>query len=119
MAKIDENQEVIAQIRMAVDNYDDAQRLKEFGDVEDELHGPGPDSDMTFSSGIGWKLGAPEYATTSKILQDDIFKNKTSRFFQSFDSKLKSFLREHVSANCIDMHTSLMVCLPTIDFQVG
>jgi hypothetical protein len=110
MAKIDENQEVIAQIRMTVDNYDNAQRLKEFKDAEDEEL-PEP---------IGqshWKFGAPEHATTSKILQDDIFKTKTSRFFRNFDSKLKSFLQEHVSADCVDMNTSLQVCLPIIDFN--
>jgi hypothetical protein len=117
MVKIDENQEVIAQIRMAVDNYDNTQRLEEFEDTADEEL---PGSNVSFLSGIGgshWKLGAPDHATTSKLLQNDMFKTKTSRFFQNFDSKLKSFLREHVSDDFIDINTSLKVCLSTIDFN--
>jgi hypothetical protein len=74
MAKIDENQEVIAQIRMAVDNYDNTQRLEEFEDTADEEL---PGLNVSFLSGIGgshWKLGAPDHATTSKLLQDDILR---------------------------------------------
>lgn len=81
MAKIDENQEVIAQIRMAVDNYDNAQQLEEFKDADDnEL----PVQDTSFSSGSDqphWKVGSPEHSTTSKILQDEIFKTRTICFF--------------------------------------
>jgi hypothetical protein len=105
MAQIDENQEVIASIRMAVDNYDKTRQLK---DADDKKI---PDEDEHARSDTKkhhWSVGAPEHSTTAKSLKQE-FQHKPSRFFQQFDTKLKSFLRKHISADCIDMHEPLKV----------
>jgi len=111
MVKINENQEVIARIRMAINNYDKAHQFKDIDEEEvlndDELQKS--DADQRH-----WSLGAPEKMTTAKNLEQrfqqmSIMSN--SPIFKQFDFELKSFLRKHTSADCVRMDESLRVRL--------
>ena len=98
MAKIDENQEVIATIRMAVDNYD--RMMRDQQPEAEEV--PKPSELAQFKSGeCLWALGAPERTTTAKILEQTIFVRHPDGLLRNLDSRLKAFLRQHVSINCI------------------
>ncbi|KAF8582039.1 hypothetical protein K439DRAFT_1647685 [Ramaria rubella] len=77
MTHIDENQEAIACIRMAVDAYD---------------------ADSSEPQGH-WKLGAPEKHKTSKEIETDKKGNPT---FQNFHKNLVAFLREICPSEKID-----------------
>ena len=105
MAKIDENQEVIARIRIAIDNYDRARRLE---DAEEEEI---PDNKELRKSDTGerhWSFGAPGKITTAKNLEQD-FQLESKTLFRHCDRNLKSFLRKHIAANCIGKDEPLKV----------
>jgi hypothetical protein len=108
MAQIDENQEVIARIRMTIDNYDKARR---FPNAEDDEIPDQDEQDKLDAEQRHWSLGAPEHITTAKALEQDVFRYQRNRFFRQFDSRLKSFLREHISADSIGMDEPLKVSL--------
>ena len=106
MAQIDENQEVIARIRMTIDNHDKAHQ---FPDAEDDKI---PDQDEQLDAEqCHWSLGAPERITTAKVLEQDIFQHQRNCFFRQFDSRLKSFLQEHISADCIGPDEPLKISI--------
>lgn len=113
MAQIDENQEVIARIRMTIDNHDKARR---FPDAEDDEIPDQDEQDKLDAEQCHWSLGAPERITTAKVLEQGIFRHQRNRFFRQFDSRLKSFLREHISANCIGTDEPLKVSLDQFKF---
>lgn len=106
MARIDENQEVIARIRMLLDNYDKTQRSDDADN--EEL----PDEEERHKTNIAqrhWSLGAPEQVTTARALQQS-FQHEQNSFYQQFEGKLKSFLRKNVSDDCIGKDEPLKVC---------
>ena len=81
MAKIDENQEVIACICMAIDNYDRACQLEDA--KEEEI----PDSEELHKSDAGkchWILGVPGKITTAKNLEQD-FQQELKTLFWHFN----------------------------------
>lgn len=106
MARIDENQEVIARIRMLIDNYDKTRR---FEDAEDEEL---PDEEEQHKCEVDqrhWSLGAPDQATMARLLEQQ-FQQRPNTLFRQFEWKLKSFLRKHVSPDCIGKDEPLKVC---------
>lgn len=105
MARIDENQEAIARIRMAIDNYDRARRHLDA--EEDEI----PDDEELHKSVMDerhWSLGAPEKKTIAKNLEQGF--RQPSRFFRHFDRNLRSFLQKHITADCVGKDEPIKVC---------
>lgn len=108
MARINENQEVIARIRMLINNYDDARR---FEDAEDEELPNDEEQRKSTENQRHWSLGAPGRVTTARALEQHFrTEQKTNNFFQHFEQKLKSFLQKHVSADCVSKDEPLKVC---------
>ena len=105
MAKIDENQEVIARIQMLVDEYDKA---RQFRDAEDEELPDEEEQQKSAENQCHWSLGAPDRLLTAKVLEQ-LFEQRPSPFFHQFDRKLKSFLRKYISADCIGKDDPLKV----------
>jgi hypothetical protein len=106
MAKIDENQEAVAKIRMAVDNYDKA--IQEQQPERHEL--PNPSELSCFNSGQRlWAFGSLESVTTAKVLEQTAFTRHPDSLFRHLDSRLKAFLRTHVSADCVSDEAALNV----------
>ena len=106
MARIDENQEVIARIRMLINNYDKTRR---FEDAEDEEL---PDEEEQHKCEVDqrhWSLGAPDQATTARLLEQQ-FQQRPNTLFRQFEWKLKSFSQKHVSPDCIGKDEPLKVC---------
>jgi hypothetical protein len=107
MARIDENQEVIARIWMLIDNYDNAHQYE---DTEDEELPNDEEQSKSTENQCHWSLGAPERVTTARALEQHFqIEQKTNNFFQHFEQKLKSFLQKHVSADCVSKDEPLKV----------
>jgi hypothetical protein len=106
MARIDENQEAIARIRMAVDNYDKAMQKQQPAD--DEV--PDKSEYLQFTSGQRlWALGALSQTTIAKSLENDTYMRHPDMLLRHLDCKLKAFLQKHVSAGCISDDDELKV----------
>ena len=106
MVKIDENQEAIAAIRMAVDNYDKA--MQDEAPEDDEIPEPSELVQFNVAQRL-WAFGAPERTTTAKALEQGVFAQHPDSLFHHLDTRLKAFLREHVSIDCISDDTALKV----------
>ncbi|KAK6966665.1 hypothetical protein R3P38DRAFT_3245650 [Favolaschia claudopus] len=65
MTRIDENQESIARIRMAIDEYEKQRTLDE--KEEDNIEESSNHSAITSAS---WRFGAPERITNSRAFKD-------------------------------------------------
>ncbi|KAF8587172.1 hypothetical protein K439DRAFT_1645943 [Ramaria rubella] len=86
MVTIDENQEAVACIRMAVDAYDMAAKEEAAEIGRDEKPKDTP------SAPVGhWKLGSPDKHTTVKQIEDN---NKGNVVFRGFSRNLMVFLHE-------------------------
>lgn len=108
MAKINENQEVVARIRMAINEYDEISRHHIVKDASpDEV--PEPAEEMQQRH---WKLGTPDLMTTAKIFEKEVSGGRSQSVYRTFEAKLKSFLRENVSPDCIGVNEDLKVCHP-------
>jgi hypothetical protein len=106
MAKIDENQEAIARIRTALDNYDKA--IQEQQPTDDEV----PDTNEYSQFNLGqclWAFGAPEKTTTAASLEQGIFAQHPDALLRHLDARLRSFLRTHISVDCIPDGVPLVV----------
>ncbi|KAF8577038.1 hypothetical protein K439DRAFT_1622385 [Ramaria rubella] len=95
MTHIDENQEAIGCIRMAVDAYD-AELKEQTGEIE--LQEKRKITSSSEPQGH-WKLGAPEKHKTSKEIETDKKGNPT---FRNFHKNLVAFLREICPSEKID-----------------
>lgn len=106
MAKIDKNQEAIAIVRMAIDNYD--RMTEDQQPKSDEV--PEPSELAQFNTGLClWALGSPECISTAKTLEQEVFVQHPDVLLRHLDTRLKAFLREHVSVDCISDDVALKV----------
>ncbi|KAF8522668.1 hypothetical protein JB92DRAFT_2827536 [Gautieria morchelliformis] len=87
MTRIDENQEAIARIRMAIDAYE--KELKDRNAEAEEEKKAQHNTQAAQPQGH-WKLGSPEKHTTSMKLEES---NKGNMVFQNFHKNLLGFLR--------------------------
>jgi hypothetical protein len=88
MVRIDENQEAIAHIRMAIDNDNMARTLQAQAGVEDcEL----ADCPESYSVQHHWKFGSPN-GTRLDSRELERLCTPTDRSFISFDERLRSFI---------------------------
>jgi hypothetical protein len=88
MDRIDETQEAIARIRMAIDKYDKQREEDERSD--EDLEEKPRKSDLTSAS---WRFGAPERTTNSRAFHEDL--KLTGHSVMDFDSLLRDFIAEH------------------------
>jgi len=72
MVQIDENQEVISRIHMAIDNHNEA---CQFPDVEDDEIPDQDEQHKLDAEQCHWSLGAPEHITMAKVLEQDTFRH--------------------------------------------
>ncbi|KAF8523994.1 hypothetical protein JB92DRAFT_2827152 [Gautieria morchelliformis] len=86
MTRIDENQEAIARIRMAIDAYE--KELKDRNAEAEEEKKAQHNTQAAQPQGH-WKLGSPEKHTTSMKLEES---NKGNMVFQNFHKNLLGFL---------------------------
>ncbi|KAJ7084993.1 hypothetical protein C8R44DRAFT_753060 [Mycena epipterygia] len=96
MNRIDEKQEAIARICMAIDTYDKQCRADE-EEEERDIDETANTSQMTSAS---WKFGAPKGVITSKVFENTL--RSAGYSVQNFDLMLQDFVaeqfpREHVS----------------------
>jgi hypothetical protein len=86
MDQIDETQEAIARIRMAVDKYDKQRKLDEQED--------GPELDETPSTSqinsVSWRFGAPSRLFNSRTFKEDL--NSAGHPVKNFDLLLRNFV---------------------------
>lgn len=104
MARIDENQEVIALIRMAVDNDKKARAFQDQSDADVVLHTDRPSSSQhhwTFGSPSGTKLNSRELE--KKFAPSD-------RDFVSFDERLRSFITHNFPDEVLRYEDLIYVC---------
>ncbi|KAK7041128.1 hypothetical protein R3P38DRAFT_2512305, partial [Favolaschia claudopus] len=86
LARIDENQEAIAMIRMKVQAFDDANNKRESEQLASEPNDQ-PESDP----GNHWSCGASTRWLTSKVVEDEMVGNPV---YARFDGRLRKFLTE-------------------------
>jgi hypothetical protein len=91
MTRIDENQEVIAQIRMEVDKYDQMRHpTVQDGDNTDTLEAEAVEMPDTYHH---WSLGSPQKLTTSAALEEI---RRSDPLYSQFDRKLRAFLKKYI-----------------------
>ena len=89
MAQIDENQEAIAGITMAVDLYDASQRSI----AREETENDGAESPPAIIEGEHWKLGAPLKRISAR---DWELLEGGNAAFRCFETRLTAFLAEYL-----------------------
>ncbi|KAJ7076603.1 hypothetical protein C8R43DRAFT_1179843 [Mycena crocata] len=89
MNRIDETQEAIARIRMAIDKFDKQCEEDERED-EPDLEESSNTSALTSAS---WRFGAPDRLTNSRAFGDLL--NSAGNPVKDFDSMLRDFISEH------------------------
>lgn len=110
MGRIDENQEVVAQIRSAIEAYDKS-RLPDDVIEEDEI----PDSEennRAHRESRSWRLGAASQPTTGKWLERDFVRiGMSSSFYKNFDAHLKEFLIANTPCSSVAVDSTVKVSL--------
>jgi hypothetical protein len=101
LARIDENKEAFARIRMAIDEYD---TLHSVAQEEDDMF----DED---ASDVQWTLGSPLKWTTAEQLQQDL-KDK------NFAAKLRVFLNDFVVDTPLQPHDMIEVYCNLVMFML-
>jgi hypothetical protein len=112
MTRIDENQEVIAQIRMTVD---EAHRCPKSSARDDRnLPGQGVVSvaDAADAASMHWKLGSPLRVTSSTALEAEM---KHDKKFRRFHSHLREFLANNLLEETIPEGVSIKVTLDMLN----
>ncbi|KAJ7696268.1 hypothetical protein B0H17DRAFT_929612 [Mycena rosella] len=94
LARLDENHEAIALIRMRVEKSDEALRQKASEDEEDEDTADRGSTSDPGSSDDHWSCGASLAWTTSNILEDQM---RGDRLYANFDAKLRKLLADELS----------------------
>ncbi|KAJ7262011.1 hypothetical protein C8J57DRAFT_1719599 [Mycena rebaudengoi] len=89
MDRIDETQEAIARIRMAIDRYD-KQCVEDEREEEEEMDETPNVSKTTSAS---WRLGAPDHITNSRAFEDSL--KLAGHSIRDFDSFLRDFIAEN------------------------
>ena len=91
MGQIDENQEVIAQIQLAINAYDKSQLPDNI--LHDNEIPAQEEDDCAQRDSCSWYLGAPGQLTTAKKLENDFVQTGISlSLHHNFDANLKEFL---------------------------
>ncbi|KAJ7033041.1 hypothetical protein C8F04DRAFT_958197, partial [Mycena alexandri] len=103
MDRIDENQEALARIRMAVDRYDDRRKEDE---QEDDM-----ELDETASPGklpsASWRFGSPERLVNSKSFEQSL---ELAGFrVHDFDLMLRDFIAEHYPADQVTYEECIQI----------
>ncbi|KAJ7168011.1 hypothetical protein C8R46DRAFT_898867 [Mycena filopes] len=88
MDRIDETQEAIARIRMAIDKYE-KQRKEDEQEDEPELD---ESSNQSSHSSVAWRFGAPERLANSRSFEQVL--EDAGRPVKDFDFMLRDFIRE-------------------------
>lgn len=90
MVRIDETQEAIARIRMAIDDSNKARVVDPDDDQDTEDDNTAPSSSPCDDS--HWRLGAPSKLLDPHQLEECMIAEGRGREFQSFNSRLRAFL---------------------------
>lgn len=108
MGRIDENQDVVAQIRLAIEAYDKS-RLPDNVLEEDEIPGPEED-DRAQKESRSWRLGSPDRPTTAKQLEIVFAQNGiSSSVHRNFDANLKQFLVKNTGCDALTADSTIKV----------
>ncbi|KAK6966673.1 hypothetical protein R3P38DRAFT_2815922 [Favolaschia claudopus] len=99
MTRIDENQESIARIRMAIDEYEKQRTLDE--KEEDNIEESSNHSAITSAS---WRFGAPERITNSRAFTDIL--KALGHSIGDFDTMLRDFIAEPSLVNVSHMNST-------------
>lgn len=99
MSVIDEKQEAVARIRMAIDNDEKArQNLEEIDNLDEEVLEPESRSPTTT-----WRLGSPEGKKRNlHVLASDFA--ATNPNYGSLDERLRNFLAYHMPKEAVQIH---------------
>ena len=109
MAKIDENQEAIAIICMAVDDNDRAlQRLEMIDESEPEL---------TKQDSGHWTFGSPRNGTRINSQELEQALAPTDSNFSSFDKRLRIFIADNFPNEAPRYEDMIYVCLILSEFH--
>lgn len=113
MGRIDENQEVVARIQLAIDAYDRS-RLPDNDIDGDEI--PNQDEeDHARAESHTWRLGALDRPTTGKWLENFFSQDASAtRFHKNFDANLKEFLIAHTNCNSIHFDSTIKVSINSV-----
>jgi len=95
MVRIDENQEAIAQIRMAIDNDTRSRAPNDIGE-DPELVSK---CDSREQSGVHWRLGS-QYVVRLNTAELE-WKFSSNYNFHDFDGRLRSFISENLPSAAI------------------
>ncbi|KAJ7897727.1 hypothetical protein B0H14DRAFT_2494751 [Mycena olivaceomarginata] len=95
MDRIDETQEAIARIRMAIDNYD-KQRAED--KQEEDIEFDETPNASQFGS-ASWRFGAPERLFNSRSLEE--FLKSVGFAVPNFDLMLRDFIAENFPGDCV------------------
>jgi len=103
MDRIDETQEAIARIRMAIDNYD--KQHAEDEQEEDTVFDETPNASQFGSA--SWRFGVPERLFSSRSLEE--FLKSVGFAVPNFDLMLRDFIAEHFPGDCITYEERIQI----------
>lgn len=92
MTRIDENQEVIARITLAVHEYDRAEQMA----AEEQADNDGDKPPLPVLASSHWKLGSPKPTVSAEQWELDAIGRHP---FNHFESRLRAFLTEFLPDN--------------------
>jgi hypothetical protein len=113
MTRIDEDQEVIAAIRMAINTSSEPTPPLD-ADCEDDAecgarahHGEHDNDESTESAHSHWGFGSPLRMTNSRAIENEM---KHSPLFIQFHTRLWKFLASHYPEEALHEGLSIKVC---------
>ena len=108
MGRIDENQEVIAQIQLAIDAYDKSRSPDNV--LQDDELPTQEEGNHAQRDSCSWCLGAPGQLTTAKQLETDFVQTGiSSSLHNNFNMNLKEFLITNTTSNSIAADSTIKV----------
>lgn len=108
MGRIDENQEVVARIQLAIEAYDQSRMPDDV--IGDEEIPEQEEDDRAQRESRSWRIGAPDRQTTASWLQEDFMqKGMVSSFHRNFEANLKEFLIANTTCDSVRIHTTIKV----------
>ena len=108
MGRIDENQEVIAQIQLAIDAYDKSRSPDNV--LQDDEPPTQEEGNHAQRDSCSWCLGAPGQLTTAKQLETDFVQTGiSSSLHNNFNMNLKEFLITNTTSNSVAADSTIKV----------
>lgn len=110
MVVIDEKQEAIARIRMAIDNDIQARQItyEDHGEVEE----PATTNEADFQQ---WQFGSPEGKRVNlRVLVEDRLRIPAHREYCDLDQRLRAFIAFHFPEDALSYEDEIFVSFPLL-----